>query len=323
MNPNTATEYRNLPLNVLTESTTNPRHIFEDAALKELAESIRVQGVLSPLLVRPLTGQGFEIVAGARRYRAAQIAEAATVPVRIVNLTDAEAMEAARAFLLVTTIRDLRREGPTHRSMLINVSHFTAVQDQITDLLHTWLSQKQQDIRNYSQLSISDALRNSNLSALHGTWQREFAATGFDWETVQEGLVEGVLPISVRAVNQRTGAASLDFKQHQESGLRVMVVGGNSLSRGLTLEGLSTSYFFRFTKMYDSLLQMGRWFGYRDGYEDLCRIWLTDEVVECSDRPAHAGHKPSMMIRSQGLSVICCPETKAAPVIKSSPGCPA
>jgi len=95
MNPNAATEYRNLPLNVLTESTTNPRRIFEDVALKELAESIRVQGVLSPLLVRPLTGQSFEIVAGARRYRAAQIAEAATVPVRIVNLTDAEALEAA------------------------------------------------------------------------------------------------------------------------------------------------------------------------------------------------------------------------------------
>jgi ParB family chromosome partitioning protein len=94
MNPNTATEYRNLPLNVLTESTTNPRHIFEDAALKELADSIRTQGILSPLLVRPLTEQSFEIVAGARRYRAAQMAEAATVPVRIVNLTDAEALEA-------------------------------------------------------------------------------------------------------------------------------------------------------------------------------------------------------------------------------------
>jgi ParB family chromosome partitioning protein len=94
MNPNTATEYRNLPLNVLSESTTNPRHIFEDAALKELADSIRTQGILSPLLVRPLTEQSFEIVAGARRYRAAQMAEATTVPVRIVNLTDAEALEA-------------------------------------------------------------------------------------------------------------------------------------------------------------------------------------------------------------------------------------
>jgi len=94
MNTNTATEYRNLPLAVLTESATNPRHIFEDSALKELAESIRSQGVLSPLLVRPLTDQSFEIVAGARRYRAAQMAEAPTVPVRIVNLTDAEALEA-------------------------------------------------------------------------------------------------------------------------------------------------------------------------------------------------------------------------------------
>ncbi|QHN04735.1 ParB/RepB/Spo0J family partition protein [Granulicella sp. WH15] len=89
-----ATEYRNLPLALLTESTTNPRRIFEDAALKELAESIRTQGVLSPLLVRPLNERGFEIVAGARRYRAAQMAEAETVPVRIVNLTDAETLEA-------------------------------------------------------------------------------------------------------------------------------------------------------------------------------------------------------------------------------------
>ena len=67
---------------------------FEDSALNELAASIRSQGVLSPLLVRPLTDRSFEIVAGARRYRAAQLAEAETVPVRIVNLTDAEALEA-------------------------------------------------------------------------------------------------------------------------------------------------------------------------------------------------------------------------------------
>jgi ParB family chromosome partitioning protein len=88
------TEYRDLPLAMLTESATNPRRIFEDAALKELAESIRTQGVLSPLLVRPVNEQGFEIVAGARRYRAAQMAEAATVPVRIVHLSDAQTLEA-------------------------------------------------------------------------------------------------------------------------------------------------------------------------------------------------------------------------------------
>jgi len=73
MNTQTTTEYRNLPLAVLTESAANPRRVFDDAALKELAASIRAQGVLSPLLVRPITEQSFEIVAGARRYRAAQI----------------------------------------------------------------------------------------------------------------------------------------------------------------------------------------------------------------------------------------------------------
>jgi ParB family chromosome partitioning protein len=89
-----ATEYRDLPLSQLNESKTNPRRFFEESALKELAVSIRSQGVLSPLLVRPLTENGFEIVAGARRYRAAQMAESATVPVRIVHLSDAEALAA-------------------------------------------------------------------------------------------------------------------------------------------------------------------------------------------------------------------------------------
>ena len=187
--------------------------------------------------------------------------------------------EAARSFLIASTVRDLRGEGPTHRSMLVNVSHYTAVQDQITALLHAWLAQVQQDVRNYSQLGSSEALLNSGIAALRDTWQREYSSNEFTWEQVQAGLVEGILPISVKAVNQRTGASSLDFRQHQEHGLRVIVVGGNSLSRGLTLEGLTVSYFFRFTKMYDSLLQMGRWFGYRDGYEDLCRIWLSDDVV--------------------------------------------
>lgn len=89
-----ATEYRNVSLSLLSESKTNPRRVFEDAALKELAETIRSQGVLSPLLVRPVTENGFEIVFGARRYRAAQLAEQNTVPVRIKQMTDAEVIEA-------------------------------------------------------------------------------------------------------------------------------------------------------------------------------------------------------------------------------------
>src|SRR5580698_6792826 len=78
---------RLLPMRLFACSGTKP-------STTQNAESIRSQGVLSPLLVRPLTDQSFEIVAGARRYRAAQIAEAPTVPVHIATLTDAEALEA-------------------------------------------------------------------------------------------------------------------------------------------------------------------------------------------------------------------------------------
>ena len=85
-------EYRNLPLVSLTESATNPRRSFDQTALGELADSIKTQGILSPLVVRPI-GQDFEIVAGARRYRAAQLAGLETAPVRIVELTDAQALE--------------------------------------------------------------------------------------------------------------------------------------------------------------------------------------------------------------------------------------
>jgi hypothetical protein len=86
-------EYRNLPLESLTESPLNPRLTFDDAALQELAESIRTQGVLSPLLVRPKGPQTYEIVTGARRYRAAQLAAIGYVPVRIAELSDAQALE--------------------------------------------------------------------------------------------------------------------------------------------------------------------------------------------------------------------------------------
>jgi ParB family chromosome partitioning protein len=86
-------EYRNLPLDSLVESGMNPRRSFDEGALNELAESIRTQGLLSPLLVRPKGAQSYEIVAGARRYRAAQLAGQESVPVRIVELTDAQAIE--------------------------------------------------------------------------------------------------------------------------------------------------------------------------------------------------------------------------------------
>jgi ParB family chromosome partitioning protein len=113
-----ATEYRNVPLSVLNESKTNPRRTFEPTALKELAESIRSQGVLSPLLVRPLPENGFEIIAGARRYRAAQMAEQSTVPVRIVNLSDAASLEAQLVENLIRSEIHPMEEAQGFRALL-------------------------------------------------------------------------------------------------------------------------------------------------------------------------------------------------------------
>jgi ParB family chromosome partitioning protein len=113
-----ATEYRNVSLSLLNESKTNPRHTFEEAALKELAESIRTQGVLSPLLVRPLTENGFEIVFGARRYRAAQLAGQETVPVRVRQMGDAEALEAQLVENLIRSEIHPMEEAQGFRALL-------------------------------------------------------------------------------------------------------------------------------------------------------------------------------------------------------------
>jgi hypothetical protein len=191
-------------------------------------------------------------------------------------------------FVIANAIRDLREEGATHRSMLVNVSRFTNIQDQVAQLLDQEIRQIQQDIRNYSRLPLDEALGNRNIALLQQTWEQEFRDAGFEWPEIQSALVGAALPIVVKSVNQRTGAASLDFAANRQAGLRVVAVGGNSLSRGLTLEGLCVSYFFRNTQMYDTLLQMGRWFGYRDGYVDLCRVWLTDEAIHWYSHIANA-----------------------------------
>ena len=75
-----------------------------------------------------------------------------------------------------------------------------------------------------------------------------------------------------------TIADLLDYRSNPE-GVSVIAIGGDKLSRGLTLEGLSVSYFLRSSRMYDTLMQMGRWFGYRPGYLDLCRLYTTADLT--------------------------------------------
>ena len=81
-----------LALETIHESAANPRRTFEESKLHELAESIRQHGLIQPITVRPKS-DGFEIVAGARRFRAAQLAELSAIPARIVEIEDAQALE--------------------------------------------------------------------------------------------------------------------------------------------------------------------------------------------------------------------------------------
>lgn len=188
--------------------------------------------------------------------------------------------EAIHSFILATTIRDLRNEGPTHRSMLINVSRFVGVQGLVGSLVHSEVEEIKREMRLYSHLPPDDACdASSSIAALRELWSSDFVVKEFPWASVQAMLNSAVQPILVSVVNQKSGAGSLDYSAAKENGLRVIAVGGNSLSRGLTLEGLSTSYFYRNSQMYDTLLQMGRWFGYRPGYDDLCRIWMTRDAA--------------------------------------------
>lgn len=198
----------------------------------------------------------------------------------VVTVLPDSLVEALCAFLVANAIRDLRGETRTHRSMVVNVSHFTKVQDQVEALLHAQLERFKTGIRSFGALPPDKALRDPALQALHRVWDAEFRSCGFDWASIQGALHDAVLPITTKAVNQRTGPRALDYRSYRGTGLRVVAVGGNSLSRGLTLEGLMISYFRRTTKMYDTLLQMGRWFGYRPGYEDLCRVWTPKSTMD-------------------------------------------
>ena len=110
----TLSEYRDLPIDWLVESPTNPRQTFDEDGMQELAASIREHGVLQPLLVRPRAERRFEIVFGARRYRGAAMAERETVPVCIREMTDGQVLEAQLVELSVVAKRYLSAIAGLH-----------------------------------------------------------------------------------------------------------------------------------------------------------------------------------------------------------------
>lgn len=190
--------------------------------------------------------------------------------------------EAVGVFLISCAIRDLRKEPLKHRSMLVNVTRFTDVQNKIALILKDYLYSVTEDIKQY--LADDDIWhKHASLKALCSLWQEHYADCGVTWDEVRSSLYEAIASVKVVTINQKSDATDrLNYGAYKKSekGRRVIAVGGLTLSRGLTLEGLCVSYFYRNSKAYDTLLQMGRWFGYRPGYDDLCKIWMDPEVQD-------------------------------------------
>lgn len=196
-----------------------------------------------------------------------------------VDVLPESLIRAVRAFIVARAIRNARGQQSAHASMLINASRFTDVQGRLRSRVADVVD-RMRDAVAVDGAKGKAALRNPEIAALHAVWEAEIAeAEGADWPTVQARLHEALVAARVVEVNASKRSQPLDYDQGGEHGVTVIAVGGFSLSRGLTLEGLTISYFLRNSMMYDTLMQMGRWFGYRPGYEDLCRIWIPADGV--------------------------------------------
>lgn len=185
---------------------------------------------------------------------------------------------ALRYFLLSTAARRVRKKGNRHATALVHTSQHVDVHNRTADAIRAHMASLA------ARIARGD---NALLKELEAQWQSEservpssdFGLDRVAWEDVQALLPAVADAVEVITDNSRTPKDErLNF---DDDNPRVIVaVGGNTLSRGLTLEGLAVSFFVRTASAYDTLLQMGRWFGYRNGYADLTRLWLTDEMRE-------------------------------------------
>lgn len=236
-----------------------------------------------------------------------------------------------KSFIIVCAIRQARGQQKEHNSMLIHVSWYVQWIDRIALLVNNYMSEIKEKIKNNNTTTIKE---------LKNIWQKEFKERtqkivkqlnyddpqliDHDWDEIYTYISKAAEKIEVRAVHgvkknlEFKNIAPLNYNDYKNSGLSVIAVGGNKLSRGLTLEGLSISYFLRATRFYDTLLQMGRWFGYRPGYVDLCRLFTTEDLITWYQYIANATEELKEQFDIMGLSERT-PENFGIKV-KSAPG---
>lgn len=188
--------------------------------------------------------------------------------------------EAIRLFCLNVAIRHLRRQEEKHNSMMIHVTRFTDIHHNVFILVSEYLEELQKIIKIYGKKE-----NNSRLKILKATFTKYYIKNyvddskefEFTWEEVLNELITTIHLIQTREVHNNS---RIPLEYDEKSANNYIVIGGTSLARGYTLEGLSVSYFLRSTVFYDTLMQMGRWFGYRDGYQDLCKIFMPEQTID-------------------------------------------
>lgn len=195
-------------------------------------------------------------------------------------------------FIVARAIRNLRGQASKHCSMMVNVSRFVPVQKAVRD----FLSLREKKIReavlaNYA-MPEDVSSRNMYMQGLKEAFDAEYADVGVAWAEVKAALSGVFEHLHLYVINSKSDEV-LDYTRYEKEGigLTAVAVGGLSLSRGLTIEGLTVSYMYRNTKMYDTLMQMGRWFGFRPGFEDLCRVHLSSDSINWYSHIAEAAEE--------------------------------
>lgn len=175
------------------------------------------------------------------------------------------------SFLVAGALRISRNHTSNHISMLVHSSHLQKDQGQIHELVEDHVLLRKSELRR--QIEETEEL-------FKEIRDKEFSETtvkmGMSEDNLSDSDLFRNLKLFLESFQVILDNSSSDERLSFEEKFWGIVVGGNTLSRGLTIEGLTTSYFLRASKMYDSLMQMGRWFGYRPGYLDLKRIYITE-----------------------------------------------
>lgn len=181
-------------------------------------------------------------------------------------------VSAVNWFFAATAIRRLRTDATEHSSMLIHTSHRVLAHDALADQLKSYIQRIAADPDAHRELIKREVAVQTAKPDVFRT-----GATIPPWDEIWPAIRDVISTTKVAIDNGKSGSR-LSYPDNEPQ--TVIAVGGGTLSRGLTLEGLITSYFLRATDNYDSLLQMGRWFGYRPGYSDLVRIWVGPGLLD-------------------------------------------